>query len=416
MVYKRHSFSPELNTCHSRFPKTGQASQQLILGTMRFINSVILGLSASLAGASKPPPKTFANHPIFTPPEGTSVSYPRIVELSDGTILATCSWFQNETDPYFPIYQSKDGGWTWKHISNLTDQVNGIGMNLQPALAELPYAIGGFPKGTVLGSGNSAGSTTNIDLYASPDKGRTWKFVSNIARGGRPNTTNGADPVWEPFILPYKGTLGMFYSDQRDPKHGQKLAHQESKDLKNWGPVINDVAYLNYTGRPGMTVIDYIAPIDKWIFVYEFPPAANGINYFNNSYPVFYKLVSNPFDFRFADGFPLVTDQGAPNGSPYVVWSASGGPNGTLIASDADTQEVFTNQYVGRVDKWVRRQQPGRPAYSRALHVSKRDPDRLLIFSASTFDSDPPGVQIPFSVTALSISKLVKNKYSNKHL
>jgi hypothetical protein len=63
---------------------------------------------------------------------------------------------------------------------------------------------------------------------------------------------------------PYEGTMGMFYSDQRDPLHGQKLAHQESDDLKNWGPVINDVAYLNYTVRPGMTVIDYIPPIDKW--------------------------------------------------------------------------------------------------------------------------------------------------------
>jgi hypothetical protein len=62
--------------------------------------------------------------------------------------------------------------------------------------------IGGFPKGTVLGSGNSWSNTsTIIDLYASSDKGRHWKFVSNIAKGGRPNTTNGADPIWEPFIL-----------------------------------------------------------------------------------------------------------------------------------------------------------------------------------------------------------------------
>jgi hypothetical protein len=152
------------------------------------------------------------------------------------------------------------------------------------------------------------------------------------------------------------------------------------------------------------------------IFVYEFPPAANGINYFANTYPVFYKLVSNPFEFRYADGFPLIASESAPNGSPYVVWSSAGGPNGTLIVSDADTQEVFTNQYVGRVDRWVKRTQPGRPAYSRALHVTKSDPDRLLIFSASTYDSDPPGVQIPFSVTALSVSKLVKNKYTNKHL
>lgn len=63
-------------------------------------------------------------------------------------------------------------------------------------------AIGDYPKGTVLASGNSWGNTsTNIDLYASPDKGKTWEFVSNVARGGPPNTTNGADPIWEPFIL-----------------------------------------------------------------------------------------------------------------------------------------------------------------------------------------------------------------------
>lgn len=58
--------------------------------------------------------------------------------------------------------------------------------------------------------------------------------------------------------------MGLFYSDQRDPLHGQKLAHQESKDLMDWGPVINDVAYLNYTDRPGMTSIAHIPTVDKW--------------------------------------------------------------------------------------------------------------------------------------------------------
>jgi len=62
--------------------------------------------------------------------------------------------------------------------------------------------MGKYPKGTVLASGNSAdSSSTNIDLYASPNKGKNWEFVSNVARGGPPNTTNGATPVWEPFIL-----------------------------------------------------------------------------------------------------------------------------------------------------------------------------------------------------------------------
>lgn len=62
---------------------------------------------------------------------------------------------------------------------------------------------GDFRKGTVLASGNSAdfNKSTNIDLYASDDLGHSWEFVSNVARGGAPNTTNGADPIWEPWIM-----------------------------------------------------------------------------------------------------------------------------------------------------------------------------------------------------------------------
>ena len=81
--------------------------------------------------------------------------------------------------------------------------------------------------------------------------------MSNVAKGNGPNTTNGNPCIWEPYILPYEeeGVVGVFYSDQRDPLHAQKLAHQVSKDLVNWGPVVNDVAYKTYTDRPGMTVM-----------------------------------------------------------------------------------------------------------------------------------------------------------------
>ncbi|KFY24411.1 hypothetical protein V493_05250 [Pseudogymnoascus sp. VKM F-4281 (FW-2241)] len=363
--------------------------------------SLFAGLA--YATASHPHhPEFFNNRVIFTPPHGTKASYPRIVELSDGTLLATISWRNPKAAlPYFPIFQSKDDGWTWKHISNLTDDVNGLGFGSQPALAELPYKMGKYPKGTVLASGNSAGNTsTNIDLYASFNKGKKWEFVSNVARGGRPNTTNGATPIWEPFILPYEHTMGLFYSDQRDPLHGQKLAHQESKDLKDWGPVINDVAYLNYTDRPGMTSIAHIPTVDKWIFTYEFPEHAGGINWFGNQYPIYYKIANNPLDFRYADGFPLIAGDSTGNGSPYVVWSSVGGGNGTLIASDADTQDVWTNQEVGRPDKWVKRPQPGKSAYSRTLHVSRKNPDHLLIFSGATYDDTADGPQIPLSTKA----------------
>jgi hypothetical protein len=84
----------------------------------------------------------------------------------------------------------------------LRDQVNGWGMSAQPALTELTEPMAGYPAGTIMGTGNSwSNNGTRIDLYASKDKARSWEFVSHIAQGGRPNTTNGATPIWEPYLL-----------------------------------------------------------------------------------------------------------------------------------------------------------------------------------------------------------------------
>ena len=63
--------------------------------------------------------------------------------------------------------------------------------------------------------------------------------------GPTADTTNGATPVWEPFLLLHENKLICYYSDQRDPDFGQKLAHQASTDLRTWGPVVNDA-----TARP----------------------------------------------------------------------------------------------------------------------------------------------------------------------
>jgi hypothetical protein len=38
------------------------------------------------------------------------------------------------------------------------------------------------------------------------------------------------------------GKLICYYSDQRaNTTHGQKMVHQVTTDLKNWGPVVDDV-------------------------------------------------------------------------------------------------------------------------------------------------------------------------------
>jgi hypothetical protein len=201
----------------------------------------------------------------------------------------------------------------------------------------------------------------------------------------------------------------VFYSDQRDPLHAQKLAHQQSTDLKSWGPVVNDVAYKTYTDRPGMTVITYIPPMKKWIFVYEYPGTppdyAGGEQWSGGAYPVYYRLADSPFEFDNDRGYPIVVRGVQPGSSPYVVWSPTGGPNGTIIVSDNDHSDVFTNSFAGMPDRWETHQTPQPNAYSRALLVPKKYQDHLVILGASRYNRT---VQRPLSLSVVSVEKLLK--------
>lgn len=143
----------------------------------------------------------FDNNVIYQPEDGKSALYPRFVELQDGTLLVTSS-LSGYSTLFFPVFESKDGGANWSWISNITDQVNGWGFSAQPALTELTEPLGGYPAGTILATGNSwLENGTRFNIYASTDGAKTWEFISLAAEGGRPNTTNGADPVWEPYLL-----------------------------------------------------------------------------------------------------------------------------------------------------------------------------------------------------------------------
>jgi hypothetical protein len=171
--------------------------------------SLTLALSLASTVLAVPTPRSgpspfgyFSNNTIFdlSGTNGT-VSYPRYTELQDGTILATTA-YNGPRPGYFPIFSSTDGGASWEHISDLHDEQNGVGFGIQPAITHLTFPIGDYPAGTVLAGGNIFGPNfTRIDMYASRDGAKTWEFVSNIAEGGRANTTNGATPVWEPKFL-----------------------------------------------------------------------------------------------------------------------------------------------------------------------------------------------------------------------
>ena len=125
-----------------------------------------------------------SNVTVFDPPSNYTIPrtlYARTLLLNqhcedDEVLLATWENYlpNNDTNPYFPIYQSYDGGATWSERSKVYDQVNGWGLRYQPFLYELPHAVGNFTAGTIILAGNSIPndlSQTRIDVYASTDKG-----------------------------------------------------------------------------------------------------------------------------------------------------------------------------------------------------------------------------------------------------
>ncbi|KAF2469046.1 Oligoxyloglucan reducing end-specific cellobiohydrolase [Lindgomyces ingoldianus] len=373
---------------------------------MKLLSTLFPFFSLALA-RPKAAPSTFSGVVVYTPPSNYTdprVLYARTAQLPDGDILATWENYSPEPPPvYFPIYRSSDGGYTWKELSRVQDQVNGWGLRYQPFLYILPEDMGDYPSGTVLLAGSSIPtdlSRTQIDLYASRDKGATWKFVSHIAAGGRAVPNNGLTPVWEPFLMYYQKTLICYYSDQRDnATHGQKMVHQTTKDMRTWGAVIDDVAYPKYTDRPGMPTVAQL-PNEKYIMAYEYGggPAIKS----SYQFPVYYKIVSDPEKFGPATGISLkATDGTIPTGSPYIVWSPVGGKNGTLIVSSGSQSQVFVNTGLGE-GAWRKVSTPEGVSYTRHLKVLG-DGSKLLIMGGGHL---PPSTTNKVTVSAMDISKL----------
>lgn len=354
------------------------------------------------------PFSTFSDVTVFVPPANYTdprVLYARTVELEEGVLLAT--WENYSPEPpvvYFPIFKSIDGGETWNEISKVTDQVNNWGLRYQPFLYELPAPFGRYAAGTLLLAGNSIPTDLNytqIDVYASEDKGYTWHFVSRVASGGAAIPDNGIPAIWEPFILLYDAQIVVFYSDQRDPLHGQKLVHQVSKDLLHWEPPVDDVAYPTYTDRPGMTTVTHL-PNGKYMMTYEYGggPHNSGTDY---EFPVYYRISESPLEFTSAVGYALVANDGTqPTSSPYITWAPIGGPNGTIVVSSGSYSQIFTNQKLGATDAWEIIPTPEGISYTRNLRVFKHIPQHLLIMGAGVL---PPSTTNTVTVSVIDLEK-----------
>jgi hypothetical protein len=321
---------------------------------------------------------------LYTPPSGSPAPgslYPRGLRLqhngsANGTLLATFEQYTNGT-PVFPIYRSTDNGTSWTKVSEVADTQNGWGMRWEPELFELPTAMGGFPAGTVLAAGDSVPSdraATKIDLYASTDRGLTWTFVTNIATGGEAISSNGHTPVWEPYFLASGNKLIVYYSDQRDTDHGQEIVHQVSTDLRNWGPVVDDVSKPAYADRPGMPVVTRL-PNGNYVMTHEYCNAPEG------GCSVYYKISADPEAFGSAtDRVLRATDGTIPSGAPFVTWLPTGGPNGTLAVSGDTVEDLFLNTQNGDPNAWTRIRANVPRGYSRGL-LPLSDGHSLMVFT-----------------------------------
>lgn len=179
--------------------------------------------------------------------------------------------------------------------------------------------------------------------------------------------------MWEPFILEWQGDVVLYYSDQRDPDHGQKLVHQVSSDLKTWGDVVDDYADDAYESRPGMTTIAEL-PNGQFILTYEYYGAEEA------DFAVYYRLSDDPTKFAETTHQVIRTSTDTiPVGSPYVVWSSAGGDNGTIVVSSGTQTPVYINRALGDPDAWVELATVAASSYTRSLLVLPDQEDILIV-------------------------------------
>lgn len=330
----------------------------------------------------------YVNNPVFTSgsdwtPPGTL--YGRSIQLDDSSILTT--WENYSPEPpqvYFPIFKSTDYGLTYTEVSRVQDQVDGFGLRYQPDFLQLPGLLGDLPAGTILLAGNAIPtdlSSTHLELYASRDQAHTWEFISHIANGGVALPNNGETPIWEPFLFYRDGMLTVFYSDQRDPAYGQKLVHQSTTDGINWGPVVNDVRYSNYTARPGMPTIAQLKD-GRWIMTYEFVNAPIG------GVPVYYRLSDDPLSWD--DKEPIIIQPAGdvyPEGTPYVVV----GGDGKIMVSSNTQSAVFVNDGDATASGWRTIEIGQKKSYSRCLTLIREagcEDQYLFLTSGGSFQAN----------------------------
>lgn len=377
---------------------------------------------------------------------GNCAVYPKSAQLPSGRLVASFekSTVVTETGSAdrqtLPVYKSDDDGTSWQPLSEVKAPAYLSGDSkyakytsnwTNPYLYTLPQDVGDLKQGTLLLASVVSGddhyyrehkaadpnwTPSNdgdrkdlaIALYSSVDDGVTWKIQNVVATGGwqggsagatgqniaNANTNKQVDPLWEPYLMVYKGRLVCYYSDENDylgfnattgvptldPANdtakdslGQILVHRTWDGRSaNWSAPVVDLAGLTQDmgggkteiggGRPGMTNV--VRTTDgKWMLPFE---------YWGGGANTRWVIADSPLEFYTGsatgtDVASLPVDSGsrplARGGSPVIIRL----PGGRLVYNAAGSGSVWVNE-SGRSDgTWKEYQTTSQAGYSRNL-------------------------------------------------
>ena len=218
---------------------------------------VVLSLATALpitSWATEPPLKTSINWEAeFRLIYPNRASYPRLTQLSDGTLLAT---FARSTPERKAIgcVSSRDGGRTWGHYRQIFEQSKPVDLD-----NAFPLQL---PDGTILVAyrHHTPDHIYRIEVHTSIDNGEHWVFRGTIA--------TGHTGLWEPFMLLLpKSVVQAYYASEEDCKPDQRIEMRNSSDGgKTWGsPITVAQKKGSRDGMPGVALLDR----DELLAVFE---------------------------------------------------------------------------------------------------------------------------------------------------
>lgn len=187
--------------------------------------------------------------------------YPRVLRVEHGPVGSSGHILASTTGH---IFESDDEGRSFHTVADMQFRV-GSTERCCATLYEVPRQVGALPAGALLYSASFfQDGVPAIEVYASLDEGKSWRYHSTIVRRG-----DGKHGLWEPqFYVAGDGALAVVWSDETDPCCNQKLAQMRSYDGVTWKDETNTVATAVESDRPGMAVVTPL-PAHGFFMTYE---------------------------------------------------------------------------------------------------------------------------------------------------